>query len=191
MSAIRKFFSDPDILDAIREKSAAGSAGPAGGAQVSPANGQPNTAVSTKPTQPVASPKPGRGSLEKAPEVWHSTRAILDANVNELKKAILNEFAGESAELITGVEKTVSKLDVVLDKLDSRLADSLAEAHSAKDPAARKALLKNSKAILADFINYVKSEPLIAHIDSNPLGIKTNLRQLLTDSLKHMALAIG
>jgi hypothetical protein len=48
-----------------------------------------------------------------------------------------------------------------------------------------------SKAILFDYINYVKSEPLIAHIDSNPLGIQTNLKQVLADSLKHMAQAIA
>jgi hypothetical protein len=153
--------------------------------------GQASAGTSPKPPQPVAPPKLGQATLEKAPDVWHSTRGILDTNIKELKQAIRNEYAGESPGLIAGIEETVSKLDVILDKLDQRLADSLAKAHAAKDPAARQAELKNSKAILFDYINYVKSEPLIAHIDSNPLGIQTNLKQVLADSLKHMAQAIA
>ena len=156
-----------------------------------PASGQASAGTAPKPPPPVTPPKVGPATLEKAPEVWHSTRAILDTNINELKKAIRTEFAGQSPELIAGIETTVSKLDVILDKLDHRLADSLAKAHAAKDPAARQAELKNCKTILADYINYVKNEPLIAHIDSNRLGIQTNLKHVLTESLTHMAQAIG
>jgi hypothetical protein len=153
--------------------------------------GQASASTASKQAQTATPPKLGQATLEKAPEVWHSTRGILDTNINELKKAIRNEFAGQSPELIAGIETTVSKLDVILDKLDHRLADSLAKAHAAKDPATRQAELKNSKTILADYINYVKNEPLIAHIDSNPFGIQTNLKHVLTDSLTHMAQAIG
>jgi hypothetical protein len=144
--------------------------------------GQPAAATAAKPETPA---------LAKAPEAWHSTRSTLDTNINQLKTAIRNEFAGESPQLIAGIEKTVSKLDEILDKLDRRLADSLAKAHAAKDSAARQAELKTSKTILADYINYVKNEPLIAHIDSNPFGIQTNLKHVLTESLTHMAQAIG
>jgi hypothetical protein len=55
----------------------------------------------------------------------------------------------------------------------------------------RKTELNNSKTILADYIRYVKTEPLITEIDSNPFGVKTNLKKVLTDSLTHMAQAIG
>ena len=84
-----------------------------------------------------------------------------------------------------------SKLDGILDKLDRRLADSLDKARAAKDAAARSAELRNSKSLLADYIKYVKAEPMIAHIDSNPFGVKTNLKQNLTTSLTQMAQAIG
>ena len=78
-----------------------------------------------------------------------------------------------------------------MEKLDDKLAHSLAKAHAAKDPAARAAELKTSKVILADYIKYVKSETMIAHIDSNPFGVQTNLKKVLTDSLMHMAQSIG
>jgi hypothetical protein len=145
----------------------------------------------SKVAQAAAPARSSEALIQKAPAIWHGTRAILDANVNRLKKAIRDEFAGESPQLLVGIEKAVGKLDVILHKLDHRLADSLAKAHAAKDATARQAELKNSKTILAEYIHYVKNEPLIGHIDANPLGIPTNLLHVLTDTLRQMALAIG
>ena len=48
-----------------------------------------------------------------------------------------------------------------------------------------------AKAILAEYIRYVGSEPLIAHLDSNPFGVKTELRATLSKSLTQLARAIG
>jgi hypothetical protein len=43
-----------------------------------------------------------------------------------------------------------------------------------------------------DYIKFVKTEePLLAHIDSNPFGVETNLHKTLTEKLTHMAQAIG
>ena len=51
--------------------------------------------------------------------------------------------------------------------------------------------LQNAKVILADYIRYVKTEPLVGHIDANPFGVDTKLRHVLTESLTHMAKSIG
>lgn len=164
------------------------------GAQSDQAAGGPASTAATAlgPSQAATPPKTGQATLEKAPEAWHGTRAVLDTNISALKQAIKDEFAGESSSaLLAEIDKTVAKLDVVLDRLDHKLADSMAKAHAAQDAAARQAELENSKAILADYINYVSSEPLIAHIDANPLGIETNLQLTLNASLVHMAQAIG
>jgi hypothetical protein len=164
------------------------------GAQGDQAASGPAGAAATAqgPSQAATPPKMGQPTLEKAPEAWHGTRAVLDTKINALKQAIKNEFAGEgSPALLAEIDQTVAKLDVVLDRLDHKLADSMAKAHAAQDAAARQTELKNSKAILADYINYVSSEPLIAHIDANPLGIETNLQLTLKASLAHMAQAIG
>ena len=81
--------------------------------------------------------------------------------------------------------------DAILDRLDHRLAESLTKAHGAADEGARKAELKIAKTILSEYLVYVKSEPLIGQIDANPFGVPTHLRQVLSDSLTHMAQAIG
>ncbi len=139
----------------------------------------------------VAAAKPPKPELAKAPEVWKGTRDILEKNINALKKAIQAEYANESPDLIAEINGNMDKLDAVFGKLDTRLSDSLARAGAAKDAASRSAELKASKGILAEYIKYVKSEPLIDHIDKNPFGVKTNLRATITGSLTHMAQAIG
>ncbi|MEO8427418.1 MAG: hypothetical protein ABI651_09930 [Verrucomicrobiota bacterium] len=140
---------------------------------------------------PIAPPKLPKAELTKAPEVWRGTRDILDKNIKALKKAIQAQYGDEQPVLIDEINENIEKMDSVLEKLDNRLADSLTKAYAAKDNDARRLELKISKAILAEYINYVKSDPLIAHIDANPFGVKTNLKAVLTGSLTHMAQAIG
>jgi hypothetical protein len=136
-------------------------------------------------------PKLGRPSLDKAPEVWHGTRGVLDHNIEVLKRAISAEYAREHPNVIAAIDQGVVKLDVILDRLDHRLAESLTRAHAAGDEAARKAELKTAKTILTEYLVYVKSEPLIGQIDTNPFGVQTHLRQVLSESLTHLAQAIG
>ena len=143
-----------------------------------------------EPPKPIAPPKLGKPTLEKAPVVWRGTRGILDTNIKELKKAIRQEYSDEHPDLLAEIDQRMTRLDVVLEKLDHRLADTLANAHAAKDPAARKTEMAKAKAMLVDYLRYVKSEPMIAHMDSNPFGVKTNLQKVLTDSLTHLAKVI-
>ena len=89
-----------------------------------------------RPPQPVAPPKLGKAVLAKAPEVWHGTRDIVDKNIEALKKAVRGEYAHEHPDLLKEIDDNMEKLDGILDKLDHRLADSLAKAHAAKDEAA-------------------------------------------------------
>jgi hypothetical protein len=104
---------------------------------------------------------------------------------------VRTEFAEESPDLVSEIDQNMKKLDGILDKLDTKLADSISKANAANTPAARAAELRNAKSILTNYINYVKNEPMIAHIDSNPFGVKINLRKMLSDNLKHIAQAIG
>lgn len=144
-----------------------------------------------EPPKPVPPPTLGKGTLDSAPNVWHSTRGILEKNIGELKKAVRSEYASEHPTLLKDIEQNLKKLDGILEKLDTKLAESLTEANAAKDPAARKAKLQQCKAMVAQHIMYVKSEPLIAHIDNNPFGVDTNCKRVLTDCLLHVAQAIG
>jgi peptidoglycan hydrolase-like protein with peptidoglycan-binding domain len=171
-------------LQTTNGQTAAVTAAPGSGglaAPSSPGDGQDAAAVSKLSQAPLA----------KAPEIWTGALATLDAKIKALKDTLRSEFAGEGPEITAGIEKAVAKLDVILDKLDGGLADSLAKAHAAQDPAARQAALDRSKSIVADFMKYVNTEPLIAHIDANPLGVQTNLGVVLKESLQHVASAIA
>jgi hypothetical protein len=130
-------------------------------------------------------------ALVAAPEAWDKARQEIAAKINQLKAAVRKEFAQEGPDIIGEIEQNMSKLDRVLDTFDGKLSDSVAKAQAAQNEAARKQQLNAAKAIVASHINYVKAEPMITHIDSNPFGVKTNLRQTLVDTLTRMAKAVS
>jgi hypothetical protein len=148
-------------------------------------------APGAKPAQAGAAANEKAEKLHKAAEAWHGTRKTVDAKVNELRKAIKAHYADGHPDVLKEIDKGLVKLDGVLDKLDHRLAESLAKAGDAANDAARQAELKNCKGVLKEYIAYVKSEPLIAHMDSNPFGVKTNLKQTLVEAVTHAAKTIG
>ena len=117
-------------------------------------------------------------------------QGIVEKNIEEVKKAVKGHYAHEHPDLVKQIHEGLEKLDGIMEKLDHRIADALAKAHAAKDEAARKAELKNAKVILADYIQYVKSEPLVAHVDKNP-WVKVDLKKTLIDTITHMAQSIG
>ena len=139
----------------------------------------------------IAAPRLGRASLSQAPQVWRETRSFIESTVDRLKTAIRREFAEDGDELLNEIESKLEKLDGIVGSLDQSLADSLERANGAATAAARQTELRNAKAILANYIRYVKSEPLIAQIDENPFGVRANLRRTLTERLTHMAQSIG
>jgi hypothetical protein len=130
-------------------------------------------------------------ALAKAPELWEQARKTIAARIDQLKAAVRKEFAAEGPDIIGEIEQNMIKLDRVMNAFDDKLTASLTKAQAAQNEAARKNELNQAKAILTNHIKYVKSESMIAHIDSNPFGIKTSLRQTLTDTLTQMAKAIG
>jgi len=143
------------------------------------------------PPAPAAPPTLGKASLDKAPDVWHSTRGLITKNIGELKKGVNQHYAQEHPDLVKTINENMKKLDRIVDMLGTDVADALAKAKSATNPTAKKAALDAAKKVLVGKITYVKSEKLITHIDSNPFGVNTNLKKILTDSLTHMAQAIG
>jgi len=129
--------------------------------------------------------------LEKAPQMWQGTRELLQTNIDALKKAIQAQVAGEGDDLVDEIQGQLEKLDRIMGRLDKRLTNSLTHAVEAQEPALRRKALQESKGILAEYIRYVGSEPLIAHLDSNPFGVKTELKATLSKSLTQLARTIG
>jgi hypothetical protein len=130
-------------------------------------------------------------ALKQAPQVWHQTRHVMSANIDKLQAAIKSEYANESPELLSELDKSMGQMQRILDKLDHKLAESMEKAHQADDEAERKKHLQTAKALLAEHIKYVQSEPLIAHIDSNPFGVQANIKKTLLASFAHLAKTIS
>jgi len=139
--------------------------------------------ATASPAQAAVKPNP---AMERAPEVWHKTRNAIEKAIAQLKTAVRKDFANDEAALVAEVEESLGELDRILEKLDHRLAESLTAAHAAKDAAAHNTAMGNSRNILKEYLAYVEKEPLLAHIDDNPFGVKTNLKPTLAASLKHL-----
>jgi len=92
---------------------------------------------------------------------------------------------------VAEIEKNIGKIDRILEKLDNRLAESMEKAHNATDEVERKAELAVARTLLKEQLAYVSSEPLIAHIDSNPFGVSTNLKTTLTRTYSQLAKTIS
>lgn len=152
-------------------------------------------AVKIPPTPPE--PKPiappdvekeyGKPALDKGAFVWHSTRGILDTNIEELKKGVRAAYGTEDGSLMKQIDQCLVKLGGVVEKLDTRLADALDAANNAPNDEARVTELKHAAGIMKDYLQYVKSEPLINHMDDNPFGVNTSLKKVISDALKHLS----
>jgi hypothetical protein len=144
-----------------------------------------------EPPSPLPPPKLGKGTLDGAPTAWRGMHGILGKNIGELKKAVRSEYSSEHPDLLKDIDEALKKLDGVMEKIGLEISDHLAAANAAKDPAERKAKLQSCKGLIAEKIKYVKSEPMIAHMDRNPFGVSMNVQRMLTDHLVHVAQAIG
>lgn len=136
----------------------------------------------------VAAPPP---ELARAPLLWDTTRDLMQKNIEALKAAVQAQLADEGADVVKQITDQMKQLDRIVGRLDTRLSESLLKAGAAPDPGERRAELGITRAILADYIRYVASEPLIAHLDANPFGVKTDLKAMLTASLTKLARAIS
>jgi hypothetical protein len=149
----------------------------------------PAAAGAPKAASPAAAAK--LAAIGAAPKVWHQTRGVMSKSIENLRAAIKKEYASEAPELNAEIDKGIAQMDRIMARLDHQLAEQIDKAHKAKDEAARKAELAKAQNILKEHIKYVQSEPLIAHIDSNPFGVQTNLKKTLMMSFTHVAKVIS
>jgi len=154
-----------------------------------PANSTTGQANSAAEAQAAPAAAPVKAALEKVPQLWQQMCQEIEAKISQLKSSVLKDLADQGPEVLNGI---TGRLDQFLGHLDPRLTESLKKASASQDAAARQAELKNARTILADCIKYVKSEDeLLVHIDANPFGVKTDLKQTLSDKFKQMAQVIG
>ena len=189
---------DADTIEAITNfQRALGQSKPDGHVQPSRSTARALAAsgkIGKPPPPPSSKTLPadlGKPALAGAPQVWHGMRSVLDHNIGELKRAINQEYANEHPEVLKEIETNVQRVDVVLEKFDTQLATILDRAYATQDPAERKTEIANAKVALADYVAFVKSEPLIGHIDNNPFGVDTQVKKTISDSLAHMIKSIA
>jgi len=149
--------------------------------------GGPEGGETPEPTR-AKEPSP---ELVQAPQAWDGARELLATNIGALKQAVRAQLAGQADDFIDEIDGQLEKLDRILGRLDQRLTTSLTSAAATRDAAERSSALRESKGLLAEYIKYVGSEPLIDHIDKNPFGVKTELKATLSKSLTQLARALG
>jgi hypothetical protein len=184
------------------EDSAGGDAAPEEDEEEEEPEGEDEASAPSAPAQPAAAAQPAASPAPSAPQAastpfkagadtWGKTRSFMSANVAKFKAAVEKEYQNEPPALQAQIKQALGKLDATLEKFDGRLEASLHKAHEAKDDAARKAELANSKKIIADYLKHMASDPLIGHLDKNPFGVDMNLKLVLTKSLTQLAKTVS
>lgn len=143
------------------------------------------TQVKTKgPTEePSAKPQVGRFVNHARSRIaWQKVRQKVQADLDTLEKAIL-AYCKTQPDLNTDAAGKVRKLDAILTTLDESLSDTLDQALNAPDDRQRLALHEQSRKVLARYIQFVSSDPLLEGVDQNPF-VPLKTREFLTSSLQ-------
>lgn len=123
------------------------------------------------------------GRMAQAASAWRDAQKQAEGRIGLLKDAVLKQ-AGEQPDAVRrAIEQGLKKLDGVLAPLGAGLGEALAGGGAASRQAAKDAV--------AAVVERIRNEPLIAHIDANPYGVKTDVKGLLSGALAKAAQAVG
>jgi hypothetical protein len=138
------------------------------------------------PAPTKAPPGPAAGSLvafQKSRLDWDSTRKAVQAELQKLEQSILAASKAEpdADEIAAGTKN----LYTMLDTLDTRLIDKLDDALNAEKPEQRAKLQDEAYDIVAEYRDFVDSDPLLQEIDQKngftQVAIKSRLVATLDD----------
>ena len=124
----------------------------------------------------------GAVSFAKARLNWQAAKKEVEGQLSRLQSAILAEFDDEEA--IDGAKK----LELVLARFNEGLSDSLDELYNAETDK-KPPLAKSALQTVSNYIGYVESDELIAHIEENPyetLTVRSSLLDSLTEIQKQL-----
>lgn len=136
-------------------------------------------------------PKNGVGSpvFAKARLAWVSTRKKVEGDLEKLHKELQATYQGQG--VVADLEKVFrSKVEPMMENLDSSLADKLDEVNNATDPGEHAKLVDEARAIISKFEAYLTSEPLIAKLDDNPF-VPLAIEKTLSASLAALSKAVA
>ena len=136
---------------------------------------------------PAARPAP---QLAQAPQLWNGTHALLAKRIGLLKDSVRKHYGPQGAQVLAAIDKQLAELDAVTDKLDRSLADALAAVAKAPQDKRREAAAAAARQA-ADYIAWVKKDPIVRHIDGNPFGVPTQIEQTVSKSLGEIAKSLA
>lgn len=120
--------------------------------------------------------------------LWDDTRQSVQAQLRKLEAAIRE--ATKDKPYAEEASRNTPLLYEMLEIFDTRLSDKLDEALNAAAPEDRSRLRKQAMGILAEYVKYLKSDPIFEELDENPF-VPLTVRRDLTDALvrigKHLA----
>ena len=105
--------------------------------------------------------------LQQSRLLWEKTRKSIQAEIQTLENAILTIRNEQSQFDPNDIATGTKVLHVVLDQLDTQLTTELDNAVIAADPTQRLKHQKSAANKIAEYLQYVKSDPLMAEIDAN------------------------
>jgi hypothetical protein len=101
--------------------------------------------------------------------VWDATLAKLHRDIGQLTKAVAAVTADHEIGATFEAEfQTV--IEPLLATLDHRLSALLAQAADARDAEEHARIMAEARATLAVYMDFVRSHPVIGHIDENPFA---------------------
>jgi hypothetical protein len=129
----------------------------------------------------VPARQPGsKVQFEKAHLDWDAQKKGVESRLAELNKAILADFADAEG---TTAAKNLSK---VLARFNEGLGDTLDDVRNAATPEARAPIVAKANAIADRYLQYLDSDPLVAHVESNPFEIKVDVKNSLSTPLTRL-----
>ena len=107
--------------------------------------------------------------------LWDDTRQSVQSQLRKLESAIRE--ATKDQPYAEEAARNTPLLYEMLETFDTRLSDKLDEALNSAAPEDRSRRHKEAKGILAEYITYLKSEPIFAELDENPF-VPVTIRRL-------------
>ena len=115
---------------------------------------------------------------------WKTAQEKLSSQVADLQEAIIDESEESDAAAVA------AKLDTISKELETRstsLMDALDSVLNAATPEDRSKTLGTARQVATDYLNYVQSNPLLAHAVVNPFdGTPIESESVLADPLRRL-----
>lgn len=157
------------------------------------------TAPPEPATAPAASEAPAENSkfsivqLQQSRLAWDSLRKSVQSQLQDLEKSIVAGVKAHNGDETREEEydedqigTAVKQLYTIMQKLDTRLLDTLDDALNAKDQAARESHHAQAAALIKEYQGFLDGDPILAAIDNNGFT-KSSIRSSVAGTLTELA----